>query len=107
MFNPRKYFMIDHELTLFSFLENASLPVHCIDVDGNVIWVNQAELDLLGYEETEYIGLPFGLFYADADIPRNILIKLTNNEKLHNYPAKLKSKDGSIKYVVINSNIIK
>ncbi len=98
--------MIDHKLTLFSFLENASLPVHCIDVDGFIVWVNQAELTLLGYNEREYVGYPFGSFYVDADISTDILIKLKNNEKLHNYPAKLKSKDGSIKYVVLNSNVI-
>lgn len=96
--------MINHNVSLSGFLENASVPIHWVNAQGVIVWVNQAELDLLGYSETEYIGVPIASFYSDAEVAAEVLLRLSNQENLHNHPAKLKCKDGSIKYVVINSN---
>ncbi|WP_256009901.1 PAS domain S-box protein [Desertivirga xinjiangensis] len=92
---------------LTDFVENASLPLHWVDSKGIIIWANQAELDMLGYTAEEYIGSPISHFHADRLVIENILTRLANNETLHNYPARLRCKDGSVKHVLINSNVFR
>lgn len=86
------------------FIENGSVPLHWVNGEGIIIWANQAELDLLGYGKEEYLGYPISSFHNDAYVIQEILHRLTNNEALHDFPATLKCKDGSFKYVTINSN---
>ncbi|MCW3120000.1 MAG: putative Histidine kinase [Chitinophagaceae bacterium] len=91
---------------LTDFFENASVPLHWVDNNGTIIWANQAELDSLGYTKEEYIGSPINAFHADNAIINDILTRLKNRETLIDYPARLTCKDGSIKHVLINSNIL-
>jgi two-component system sensor histidine kinase VicK len=91
---------------LTDFVENAALPLHWVDGEGFITWANQAELDSLGYTKEEYIGHPINKFHADEEIINDILSRLIGNETLHNYSARLKCKDGSIKHVLINSNVL-
>lgn len=93
------------ERELSDFIENASVGLHWVGADGTILWANQAELDLLGYTREEYIGRHIAEFHADADVIKDILSRLTNKETLHNYEARLKCKNGSIRYVLINSNV--
>src|SRR5690348_682477 len=44
------------EANLRDFVETASIGLHWVSADGTVLWVNQAELDLLGYTREEYLG---------------------------------------------------
>jgi PAS domain S-box-containing protein len=91
---------------LSDFIENASIPLHWVDSNGIIIWANQAELDALGFNSAEYIGQPITAFHADEEVIHDILARLTANETLHNYPARLKTKDGSIRHVLISSNVL-
>lgn len=90
---------------LNDFIENASLPLHRVDANGMVIWANQAELNALGYTREEYIGQPIAKFHVDEHIIDDILTRLTNNEILLNYEARLVRKDGAIRHVLINSSV--
>lgn len=90
---------------LTDFIENIIMPLHWVDSEGIIIWANQAELDFLGYTKEEYIGFPLKKFHADQAAINDILIRLRNNETLRNYPARLLSKDGSVKHVLINVNV--
>lgn len=89
---------------LSDFIENGSIPLHWVNGEGIIIWANQAELDLLGYSRKEYVGFPISHFHEDAEVIQDILLRLGNNETLRDFPATLKCKDGSFKYVTINSN---
>jgi two-component system sensor histidine kinase VicK len=91
---------------LTDFVENAALPLHWVNGAGIITWANQAELDSLGYSKAEYIGFPISDFHADDEVIGDILGRLINNETLQNYSARLKCKDGSIKNVLINSNVL-
>lgn len=91
---------------LSDFIENGALPLHWVDSRGIITWANKAELDTLGYTADEYIGRPIAKFHADKAVIDEILTRLINNETLTNYPARLIRKDGSIKYVLINSNVL-
>ena len=91
---------------LTDFVENASIPLYWVDANGIITWANQAELDALGYTKEQYIGKPIANFHADAEVISDILTKLTNNETLRNYPARLVASDGSIRHVLISSNVL-
>jgi PAS domain S-box-containing protein len=88
------------------FLENGSIGLHWVGSDGQILWANQAELDLTGYSKEEYIGQSIAKFHADQEVIDDILRRLKAKETLHDYEARLVCKDGSIKYVSINSNVL-
>ncbi|MHA1949486.1 MAG: PAS domain S-box protein [Candidatus Thorarchaeota archaeon] len=90
---------------VYDFLDNASVGLHCVGADGLIQWANITELESLGYTPEEYIGKHISLFHADQDVINDILARLTNGETLDNYPARLLSKDGNIRHVLINSNV--
>ncbi len=92
------------EQELSDFLETATEGIHKVGPDGTILWANKAELDLLGYAAEEYIGHSLTEFHADADVVSDILARLKRGEKLHEYEARLKRKDGSFRYVAINSS---
>ena len=90
---------------LTDFFENASEGMHWVGHDGTILWANQAELAMLGYMPEEYIGRKFDEFHADPVIAEDILHRLVNNQAVHEYEARLRCKDGSIKHVLINSSV--
>lgn len=96
----------ERDLELRDFVENGSVGLHWVGPDGTVIWANQAELDLLGYERDEYIGHHIAEFHEDIPVIEDILRRLQAQETLHNYEARLRSKTGEIRYVLINSNVL-
>ena len=93
------------ERELADFIENASVGLHWVGEDGTILWANQAELDMLGYTREEYIGRKIVEFHAELEVINDILRRLANGETLHNYEARLRCKDGSVRYVLINSNV--
>jgi PAS domain S-box-containing protein len=96
---------LTREQELSDFLENAAEGIHKVGPDGRILWANRAELDLLGYEESDYVGHSITEFHVDEDVIADILGKLRGGETLYDYPARLRCKDGSIKHVVIHSNV--
>ena len=94
------------EAMLRDFIDNATVGLHWVTADGTIEWANDAELKLLGYTREEYVGRNIAQFHADPHAIGDILCRLTNNEELHNYEAPLLAKDGSVKWVVISSNVL-
>jgi PAS domain S-box-containing protein len=94
------------ERELTDFLENATVGLHWVAGDGTIIWANRAELEMLGYTREEYIGRHIAEFHADEEAIQDILGRLTRGEELHNYDARLRCKDGSLRHVMINSNVL-
>ena len=90
---------------LSDFFDNAAIPLHWVDGDGIIVRANDAEMKLLGYEREEYIGHPIARFHADAAVIDDILKRLSRNETLRDYPARLRCKDGSTREVRITSNV--
>ncbi|NJL51084.1 MAG: CBS domain-containing protein [Hydrococcus sp. SU_1_0] len=90
---------------LTDFIENAVLPIHWVASDGTIAWANQAELDLLGYTQEEYFGRSIIDFHVERSVIDELLGRLANSETVQNYQAQLRCKDGSIRYVQIDSNV--
>ncbi len=95
------------EAELTDFFENAAVGLHWVSYDGTVLRVNQAELDLLGYSREEFVGRNIADFHVDKEAIKNILSRLQDGEVLHDYGARLRCKDGSIKHVRINSSVFR
>jgi PAS domain S-box-containing protein len=92
----------EEELT--DFIENSAVGLHWVGADGTILWANQAELDLLGYTREEYIGHHIAEFHTDREVIDDILKRLTTDETLHNYEARLRCKNGDLRHVLISSN---
>ena len=95
----------DHFENWDNFTDKCSVSLHAVDGNGTILWANDPELKFMGYEPQEYLGRFIGDFHVDKNIIDDILARLTRDETLNAYPARLRAKDGSIKYVMINSNV--
>ena len=94
----------DEELT--DFFENAVEALNRSGPDGRILWANQAELDLLGCSREEYIGHHVAEFHVDKDLAEKMLERLARGETLESYEARLRCKDGRIKHVLIDANVL-
>ena len=74
--------------------------------DGTIIWANQAELEMLGYCSDEYIGHNISEFHADAPVLEDILNRLFRGDRIKEYEARLRAKDGSLRQVIIDSSAL-
>jgi PAS domain S-box-containing protein len=90
---------------LAEFLENAPMPIHSVDASATIVWANRAELELMGYTAEEYIGRPVSAFHVDPLVLDDILARLGRGETLHDYDVRLRAKDGSIRHVLLSSNM--
>ena len=88
------------------FVESASTALDFVGPDGVIQWANQFELNMLGYTAKEYIGHHIGEFHVDAPIVNDLLSRLYKGEKLREYEARLRAKDGSIRHVLIDSSVL-
>jgi PAS domain S-box-containing protein len=86
------------------FIENAQIGMHWVDIKGNIVWANQAELDLLGYDRSEYIGQPLINFHLDRSKIADIFEQLLDRQSITEYEAQMRRKDGSICDVSIESS---
>src|SRR5690349_2921172 len=94
------------EAVLRDFIETSTICLHWVGADGTILWANQAELDLLGYERDQYVGRNITEFHADKPVIEDILCCLSRGETLREYPARLRHRDGSTRYVLINSSVL-
>jgi len=94
----------EYQRQLTDLAENATIGLHWVGPDGIILWANRHELEMLGYSQDEYVGRHIAEFHADQDVISDILPRLARAEKIHNYPALLRCKDGSIRNVLISSS---
>ena len=93
------------EAELTDFFENAAIALHWVGRDGIVLRVNRAELTMLGYTREEFVGHLIAEFHADQSAIEDILVRLQAGEVLENYEARMRCKDGGVKYVSISSSV--
>ena len=88
-----------------NYADKCSVCLHAVDEQGTILWANDTELEAMGYRPEEYIGRFIGDFHLDEPVLNDILGKLVRDETVNAHPARLRAKDGSTKYVMINSNV--
>lgn len=96
----------DSSINLQTFLDNAVIGVKWIGKNGEILFANKAELELLGYTYESYVGKNISAFHTDPHSVKEILNSVCNQTELHSLEAKLKCRNGSYKHVLISSNRI-
>ena len=91
---------------LADFVENGPVGMQWVAADGTIIWANKAEMDMLGYIRDEYIGHNIRDFHTELPAINNIMQRLAGGEEIQNYEASLRHKNGTIRYVLISSNVL-
>jgi two-component system sensor histidine kinase VicK len=94
------------EAVLRDFIDTTIIALHWLDAGGNILWANQAELDLLGYTADEYIGRNIAEFHVDEPVINDILACRSRGETIRDYPARLRHRNGSIRHVLIDSSVL-
>ncbi|MGH9514073.1 MAG: PAS domain S-box protein [Terriglobales bacterium] len=61
---------------------------------------------MLGYCSEEYIGHNISEFHADAPVLEDILNRLFSGDRIKEYEARLRAKDGSLRQVIIDSSAL-
>ncbi len=90
--------------TLEDLFQNAIMAMHLVSADGTILRANAKELQMLGYAPDEYIGRNIAEFHVDQTTVVDMLERLSRNEHLVQYPARMRRKDGSIRHVLVSSN---
>jgi hypothetical protein len=93
------------ENELWDFIEHAAVALRWMGEDGTILWANKAELRLLGYSRSEYVGHNIAEFHVDKAAIHDLLRRLKNDEPIDGWRARLRSKDGSIRHVSINTSV--
>ena len=91
---------------LRDFFEQGLMGMHWVAAGGTILWANQAEMDLLGYSPAEYVGHHIAEFYVDRDVIEDVLGRLATHETIRQREVRLRCKDGSIKHVLVSSNVL-
>jgi PAS domain S-box-containing protein len=102
-----------HETTEFHLVtealedlfQNVNIALHLVSGDGTILRANTKELQLLGYSPEEYIGRNIAEFHVDQPTIVDMLDRLSRNEELIQYPARLRAKNGSIRHVLVTSSV--
>ena len=90
---------------LEDFFDHAPVGLRWDAADGTILRVNEAELKLLGYNRSEYLGHNIVEFFVDESAVNDILAMLNKGDTIENFEArKVLCKNGAVKHVVINSN---
>lgn len=95
----------ESERELADFFENVPVGLAWIGPDGTILRVNRAELDMLCYERDEYVGHNVAEFHVDRAVIGDILQKLRSGEVITGSESRMRAKDGSIRNVLISSNV--
>ena len=93
------------EQELSDFFENASVGIHWLSEDGTVLRSNQAALQMLGHEAGGLVGRSIVDLHTDADAARDILRRLSAGESLHEFPARLQARDGSVRDASLSASV--
>jgi PAS domain S-box-containing protein len=94
----------DREAELVDFFDHAPLGLHWLGPDGTILRVNQAQVDLLGYEHDEYVGRQIADFLVDRAAIDDLRGRLGRGETLHEHEARMRHKNGTIRHVLMDSS---
>jgi PAS domain S-box-containing protein len=90
--------------TLEDLFQNANIALHLVGPDGTILGANAKELQIFGYSPDEYIGRNIAEFHVDRTTIVDMLERLSRNEELVQYPARMRAKDRSIRHVLVSSS---
>ena len=78
-----------------------------LDHDKNIVTINNATKELLGYTKEEIIGKPIEYLFADESQDHDKKLFNTNSESIINFETSLKSKYNEFIPVLLSKSVIK
>jgi len=93
-------------ISFVELLDHAPIGIHCVDAQGIIQWANRTQLNMLGYEQDEYIGHPLAKFHVNAALFDDLMQQLQKGQALQSHEVRLWHKDGSIKIGALHSNAV-
>lgn len=102
---PERSLAPESDFELREFLDRVPVGLRFVSRDGRILWANQAELDLVGCTEPEYVGRDIGEFLVEP-VAGTLLERLVSGDRVEGYRGRLRSKDGSIRHVLIDGSAL-
>ncbi len=78
-----------------------------LDHDKNIVTINNATIELLGYTKQELIGKPIEYLFANQSQDNNKKLFNTNSESIINFETSLRSKYNEFIPVLLSKSVIK
>jgi diguanylate cyclase (GGDEF)-like protein/PAS domain S-box-containing protein len=85
-----------------SLFEASPVGIGMSDLEGNVFASNQSMLELTGYTPEELQTVKLGDTYVDPDEYKRLLKALQKNGKVRDWEVRLKRKDGTVYFALLN-----
>ena len=91
-----------------SLQENAPLGVYRVNPEGRLVSANPAMCEIFGYSsKEEMLRIPAVEFYVDAERRRELLEKMTEDDRVADFEARLRRKDDSEFIALINIQAVR
>jgi PAS domain S-box-containing protein len=92
------------EAESLDFFENAVEGIQQVGADHRIRRANSSLLRLLGYSTEDYIGHDLSEFHVHRRTVEEFWQKIMRKDDIHDFPAELRCKDGTVRHVLIHSN---
>ncbi len=79
------------------FFENLDLCAYRVTKDGKILDINSAGIKFFGYTKAELLGLNILDTYEVPEERKQFLDEIEKKGAVHDYPARLKRKDGTVR----------
>ncbi|CAN0164620.1 unnamed protein product, partial [Pylaiella littoralis] len=91
------------EAELKDSFNEAPIALHWLCANGKVLWVNDRELEMLGYSREEYVGAEMTSFCPDsADDILEIFKLLGTGSTIRDVPVRFRTKAGKVQDVLVD-----
>ncbi len=91
-------------LSIINNLQN--IIFYQTDMNGNLVDISDSVSRITGFTREEIIMKPVSLIYSNPDNQKFLLKELRSNRRVEEYRIDLKTKDGSVAKVIMNSAVI-
>ena len=86
--------------------DDSDVGLQWISANGTILKANASSTQLLGYDVDEYVGRNVGEYFLDSDVLAGLLEKLKAGRSVRNLEARLRHRDGTVRYVQISANAV-
>lgn len=101
--------LVENDLNIFkSISDKVNYGISILDMDGNIIYVNEAFSQLHGYSVDELLGNHFLIFYNEGQVPhlKRLLDNLLNSDGCMDEEVWHMRKNGSIFPAILECDLI-
>jgi PAS domain S-box-containing protein len=92
-----------NEQHLANFFQLAPIGLTWLSASGTILRVNQAQLDMLGCAEKDFLGHSYLEFSVEPASGRHLLERLAARETVRNLRMARRCRDGSIRHVLVDA----